>query len=513
MYPPPSVPARAQSRRRRSGLPYETPPWGRPPHLKSYLEVLRGGAHLETVKLGPADADGTFLVIGRADCDVVCGHASVSRYHAVLQFGTPTPDFETRQESGVSGCAFNLYLYDLGSTHGTRRNKRAVAAREFVRLEVGDHLSFGESSRIYIVSCEEVEHALGPVRILNGKDPVARSEESENDMAARIREEAMILALDASVKKRDAIASEIDFIQGKAAIQDLTTGQNRQIDALGRKVEKLNSEIQSREDVLRITSHDPPDGFEASAVRYKNDVDNTPDVDDVKDRTHEQNVASYDQDGHENCRSGSTETLESLSAKLKDLEAMIARRMLKLRKCKAEQRGEAQLGSGDEGGSDTLDAFMAQNERELLSHERARAQGAYDNACDEYNRIKRMVAAAAMGSDFLQRVPVGSSASHAVADEKDYFMYRGNATARRPQGPPPTLSVADADEKEDPSGIARKRPRSEDLSTGRAKKSGPSISSTSREYEIDEDDGYQMWVPPPDQTGDGNTALNVKYGY
>jgi hypothetical protein len=124
-----------------------------------------------------------------------------------------------------------------------------------------------------------------------------------------------------------------------------------------------------------------------------------------------------------------------------------------------------------------------------------------------------MVAAAAMGSDFLQRVPVGASGRHAVADWKDHFVYRGIATARRPQGPPPTLSAADSDEKEDPSDTSRKRRRSEGPSADRTEKPRHSISSASRRHEIEEDDGYQMWVPPPDQTGDGNTALNVKYGY
>ena len=59
-------------------------------------------------------------------CDLPMEHPSVSRYHAILQF----------REDGA------LFLYDLGSGHGTRVNKKTIAPREFHRLYDGIALHF-----------------------------------------------------------------------------------------------------------------------------------------------------------------------------------------------------------------------------------------------------------------------------------------------------------------------------------------------------------------------------------
>ncbi|KAG5456268.1 MAG: hypothetical protein BJ554DRAFT_4037, partial [Olpidium bornovanus] len=58
---------------------------------------------------------------------------SISRYHAVLQFF-------------ADGTA---HIYDLGSAHGTKLNKRPIAPRSYQRLRIGDQLRFGESTRSY----------------------------------------------------------------------------------------------------------------------------------------------------------------------------------------------------------------------------------------------------------------------------------------------------------------------------------------------------------------------------
>jgi hypothetical protein len=66
------------------------------------------------------------LLVGRHDaCDVVVGHASVSRWHARLSF---------RDGHWV--------MRDLGSTNGTRVNGKRVVR---CRLEPGDRLSLGSA--------------------------------------------------------------------------------------------------------------------------------------------------------------------------------------------------------------------------------------------------------------------------------------------------------------------------------------------------------------------------------
>ncbi|KAI9915045.1 hypothetical protein PsorP6_007028 [Peronosclerospora sorghi] len=106
-----------------------------------YLEVIKSGVVVETIAL-PRPTARSYTFVGRlaTACDVVLVHASISRVHAVLQFD-------------AQGA---LFLYDLRSTHGSIVNKRRIPAEAFVRLEVGDVLAFGESTRRVAV-CGPVE--------------------------------------------------------------------------------------------------------------------------------------------------------------------------------------------------------------------------------------------------------------------------------------------------------------------------------------------------------------------
>ncbi|RHY22844.1 hypothetical protein DYB25_009585 [Aphanomyces astaci] len=54
--------------------------------------------------------------------------------------------------------AGQLFLVDLGSTHGTFVNKKRISAADHVELHVGDVVVFGESTRIYTI--------LGPVDLM-----------------------------------------------------------------------------------------------------------------------------------------------------------------------------------------------------------------------------------------------------------------------------------------------------------------------------------------------------------
>ena len=59
----------------------------------------------------------------------------MSRRHAVLQ----------HKDTG------ELFIYDLGSTHGTFVNKRIIPKHSYVKLVNGDMIRFGQSTRWYIV--------------------------------------------------------------------------------------------------------------------------------------------------------------------------------------------------------------------------------------------------------------------------------------------------------------------------------------------------------------------------
>ncbi|KAG0168172.1 Kanadaptin [Apophysomyces sp. BC1015] len=117
---------------------YEKPTWAGVASFDYGFEVLKGGVTVENVK-GPKK---DYITIGRLPlCDIQMEHPSISRYHAILQFN----------EDG------DAFLYDLNSAHGTRLNKKAVPAREHVRLQAGDQLRFGESTRLCIFETEKPE--------------------------------------------------------------------------------------------------------------------------------------------------------------------------------------------------------------------------------------------------------------------------------------------------------------------------------------------------------------------
>ncbi|KND01312.1 uncharacterized protein SPPG_03122 [Spizellomyces punctatus DAOM BR117] len=132
---PQTIERAPQSRPEAPPLNYEPPEWSAAPKEERYFEVLKGG---QIIHRTPSISK-PMLVVGRLPiCDIELEHASISRYHAVIQF----------KGDGTA------YVYDLGSTHGTFLNKSELPKGSYQRLRVGDMLRFGASTRIYIFQGE-----------------------------------------------------------------------------------------------------------------------------------------------------------------------------------------------------------------------------------------------------------------------------------------------------------------------------------------------------------------------
>lgn len=119
---------------------YKSPDWALPedgtPAFSETpwtLEVLKNGVPVSTVPLH----EKARCVVGRQDdvCDLVLEHPSISRAHAVMQHGADG----------------RVWMCDLGSTHGTKINKRKLAGMSFEQMRPGDVMKFGESTRLFIV--------------------------------------------------------------------------------------------------------------------------------------------------------------------------------------------------------------------------------------------------------------------------------------------------------------------------------------------------------------------------
>lgn len=117
---------------------YSFPEWGCPTAKDGFLEVLKTGKIIEVI---PIPKGSMSISFGRLhENDVVLDHESISRYHAVLQFGPRN----------------SAFIFDLKSTHGSFMNKEYLPSNQYTKISSGnDILSFGGSSRKYILYLAE----------------------------------------------------------------------------------------------------------------------------------------------------------------------------------------------------------------------------------------------------------------------------------------------------------------------------------------------------------------------
>lgn len=122
------------------------PEWCVPPlsfYARSYsLEVLKDGVIISEIPLH----DRAYFLLGRQHdkVDIPMDHASISRVHAALCF----------HKDGY------LMLCDLQSAQGTYINKKMISKGGNERVNVGDLIRFGASTRLYIVK-GPIENAPG----------------------------------------------------------------------------------------------------------------------------------------------------------------------------------------------------------------------------------------------------------------------------------------------------------------------------------------------------------------
>lgn len=122
-------------------LHYEVPPWACEPDPahKFQFEILKEGKLIASYDLSNRK-NSTFVVIGRIKpgCDLLMEHPSISRYHCILQYGNDK----------MSKTGKGWHIFELGSTHGSRMNKKRLPPKQYIRTRVGFIFQFGESTRI-----------------------------------------------------------------------------------------------------------------------------------------------------------------------------------------------------------------------------------------------------------------------------------------------------------------------------------------------------------------------------
>ncbi|KAA3671778.1 uncharacterized protein DEA37_0006147 [Paragonimus westermani] len=149
---------------------YRPPAWASvcPKSAGYHLEVIKNGillpectVHLSGTGTLKTETELSFCLIGRqpqqfyapyndlhGQCSVLA-HPSISRLHAVLQYGRPPSAVTKTSATQVDSPGW--YIQDLDSTHGTYINKRRLPPGRFVRIHVGYVIRFGGSTRLLLL--------------------------------------------------------------------------------------------------------------------------------------------------------------------------------------------------------------------------------------------------------------------------------------------------------------------------------------------------------------------------
>ncbi|KAG6396135.1 hypothetical protein SASPL_142276 [Salvia splendens] len=381
-----------------SAVPYKIPPWSAPPGHEFFLEVLKDGAIIDRYDefvLSYASAVSNFrhekgaYMFGRVDiCDFVLEHPTISRFHAVLQF---------KSDRGV-------YLYDLGSTHGTFINKNQVKKRIYVDLHVGDVLRFGHSSRLYIFQgpselmppeadlkrlrkakmqqeTKDMEASLLRAKIeASHADGISwgMGEDAEEELEDEAEEitwqtykgqltEKQEKTRDKVIKRLEKIAhmkKEIDAIRAKDIAQGgLTQGQQTQIARNEQRTSQIMEELENLEETLNESIRESIGAKAGKLPRGKHkgpmgddeeDYMSSNDDDDFYDRTKKSSKPK-------NGESQSVETADSLL----DKKDALVKQIEDKEKLLADEDKSAAVNEIAEAG-DALDAYMSAVSSQLV---------------------------------------------------------------------------------------------------------------------------------------------------
>nr|VZI24761.1 unnamed protein product [Spirometra erinaceieuropaei] len=163
---------------------YKQPDWAStcPTEAAYNVEVIKNGVPLtednvnlcslsEEAKDAEAIGEGVrFCVFGRqprgavSPTDAACAkcvtmlHPSISRVHAILQYGSgpPTPTSQTASDQDTEPTK-GWHIIDMNSTHGTFVNKRRAPPNRYIRLHVGYVIRLGNSTRLLILQGPETD--------------------------------------------------------------------------------------------------------------------------------------------------------------------------------------------------------------------------------------------------------------------------------------------------------------------------------------------------------------------
>ncbi|KAJ2665331.1 hypothetical protein IWW48_000220 [Coemansia sp. RSA 1200] len=495
-------------------LKYQPPSNASKPARAYTLEVIKQGSLVGTHEFKGSES--TYFTFGRLPiCDFPMDHASISRYHAVLQF--------------VDGGA-KAQLVDLGSSHGSYVNKRKMQPNVPAPLDIGDQIRFGMSSRVWVFGSSDrangdlegnddaeertecVQRRRKPsTGRSDSKNPVEylRLFLEENEHSYEPNTIATSHSVSESTDDNNESATRVYLVRISLPFSD---DRGSVLEGVAKAANKRDAERLACLDALQkldkhgyLPTDSSGDRKSLAQIHGKNSSSHIGEDDEDDDDSY-----YYDHTlQHKRQRTDkqafqeeAPETYASLSAKLAHVSADMAQTERSLNELLSES-GASEPSTGPADDADELDAYMTTLARSEKEGDRKRLTERLDVLRREKERLETLVRLV-------------------MPDDHDGF------------GQPPRIvhpQKSDADKKnngsaKDPSvglhltsaSAPMRQPKHEPEQHGLERKhaASNSDSETHPDTTVPKDENEEeeeSWQPPDNQTGDGRTFLNEKFGY
>ena len=446
--------------------------------------------------------DKACALVGRVPvCDLVLENDTISRQHAVFQ----------QRANGV------LYLFDMGSTHGTYIFKKRVEPKTYVELKAGMHVHFGMSARRYIVTG-------GPVVV---DDAETDASSSASRSAIQVGEAAELQPALSKRKLRDLAENSFTgtaedaekFMKQKKHQEDRKKYLQKK-----KKPKKAKSEL----DDFENEDEDENDESDSDLMNEEANEGEAPDPEKLIVGSARSNWADFedDDDGsfYTDAQKGDAKELEMKKRKersrAQSRDELISARIAidtqmhaideKLAIMRAELGVKGGKGDDEDDEEDALDAYMENMAATGLREEVGKMERHRETLETEKTRLDRLVATTETAMDRLA-VPRETLATRVAASMDKGFaapvprvraLHEPSVKTKTDQG---TVSVVSAAK----NGIAA----TIEAAKSQEKKK-PKIAKPEQKFVIQDPDYVNVeWTPPVGRSGDGKSDLNSKFGY
>ena len=458
-------------------MQYDEPSWKVSCEVEGFtLEMVKNGEIVNETKLWQKSC----FVLGRARgaVDVALENPTVSRFHVVLQF---------------DGRVNQWKMYDLGSTHGTFLNKNRVEARKYVTIPIGSTFKLGCSTRFFVLNGPQdlmpPEYDSENLRELRSKKFQVEKKEPPRKIVQVVNEDNEEEdyddeddeVLDETVRKRK---------RGQKKKQEEIVWNRKKLEVdLKRLVDLNRSTRREMEELMlkeQLGEDDATDSLEAFMQGSQKDLH----------RKEIKRLAKLRKE-YETDRKHRIRLLRAIVTEMKDMsdDRIVA---------DAIERVSSRSGNGT--APKMIDVSRAVPSQMRYAVHRLNNKQPVTSFKEKKKKKKEMMPPPPKKKEMMPPPP-------AVRSKKEDTMMPPPpvqskmlppAPVKKPEKklnmPPPPSVPTNTQEEEPPKKKRRRR---------RKKKS----KQPQREHDDSNEDEASVWVPPQNQTGDGKTSLNAKFGY